>query len=54
MPQSMFTAQMAAFLDAVADGRAPRPGGEEGRAVMQVVDAAYADAGDAGGEAGGS
>jgi len=45
MPQSMFTAQVAAFLDAVADDRAPSPSGEDGRAVMQVVDAAYADAG---------
>ena len=42
MPQSMFTAQMAAFLDAVTEDRAPSPGGEDGRAVMQVVDAAYA------------
>jgi len=42
MPQSMFTAQMAAFLDAVSEGRSPSPSGEDGRAVMQVVDAAYA------------
>jgi predicted dehydrogenase len=45
MPQSMFTAQSAAFLDAIAQGRPPRPSGEDGRAVIQVVDAAYADAG---------
>ena len=44
MPQSMFTAQMAAFLDAIAEGRPPSPSGEDGRAVMQVVDAAYAGA----------
>ena len=44
MPQSMFTAQMTAFLDAVADNRPPSPSGEDGRAVMQVVDAAYVDA----------
>ena len=54
MPQSMFTAQMSAFLDAVSEGRPPSPSGEDGRAVMQVVDAAYADAGDAEGEGSGS
>lgn len=42
MPQSMFTAQMAAFLDAVAAGRPPSPDGRDGRAVMQVVERAYA------------
>ena len=42
MPQSMFTAQMAAFLDAVAAGRPPSPSGGDGRAVMQVVERAYA------------
>jgi predicted dehydrogenase len=42
LPQSMFTAQMAAFLDAVGEGRPPRPGGEDGRVVVQVVEAAYA------------
>lgn len=44
-PQSMYTAQVAEFVDAVTEGRQPLPSGEDGRVVIQVVDAAYADAG---------
>jgi predicted dehydrogenase len=40
--QPMYSAQMAEFLDAVGGGRQPRPSGEDGRIVMQVVEAAYA------------
>jgi predicted dehydrogenase len=43
MPQSMFTAQMAAFLDAIAEDRRPSPSGEDGRAVMRIVESSYAD-----------
>jgi predicted dehydrogenase len=43
-PQSMYSAQMAEFLDAIAEGRPPRPSGEDGRVVMQVVEAAYRSA----------
>ena len=32
------------FLDAIEEGRQPRPSGEDGRVVMQVVEAAYASA----------
>jgi predicted dehydrogenase len=39
--QPMYSAQMAAFLDAVGDGRQPRPSGEDGLVVMRVVDEAY-------------
>jgi len=42
--QPMFTAQMKEFLDAIAEGRQPRPSGQDGRAVMQVVEMAYASA----------
>jgi predicted dehydrogenase len=42
--QPMYTAQVAEFLDAVSDGRQPRPSGEDGRVVLQVVEAAYASA----------
>ena len=38
--QPMYTAQMAEFLDAVAEGRQPRPTGDDGRVVMRVVEAA--------------
>jgi predicted dehydrogenase len=44
-PQSMYTAQIAEFVDAITDGRQPLPSGEDGLVVMQVVDAAYAAAG---------
>jgi predicted dehydrogenase len=43
-PQSMYSAQMAEFLDAIAQGRQPRPSGEDGRVVMQVVEEAYRSA----------
>ena len=42
--QPMYTAQMAEFLDAIAEGRQPRPSGEDGRVVMQVVEEAYRSA----------
>ncbi len=41
----MYTAQVAAFLDAIAAGRPPRPSGEDGRVVMRVVEDAYRSAG---------
>ena len=44
-PQSMYTAQMAEFVDAVRTGRPPEPGGEDGRIVMRVVEEAYRSAG---------
>jgi predicted dehydrogenase len=40
----MFTAQVKEFLDAIAEGRKPRPSGQDGRVVMQVVEMAYASA----------
>jgi predicted dehydrogenase len=42
--QPMYTEQMREFLGAIAAGRAPRPSGEDGRVVMQVVERAYASA----------
>lgn len=39
--QAMYSAQVGEFLDAVAEGRQPRPSGEDGRIVMQVVERAY-------------
>jgi predicted dehydrogenase len=42
--QPMYSAQLAEFVDAVAAGRQPRPGGEDGRVVLEVVDRAYASA----------
>lgn len=42
--QPMYTVQMAEFLDAIAEGRQPRPSGEDGRVVMQVVEEAYRSA----------
>jgi predicted dehydrogenase len=44
-PQSMYTAQMAEFCDALRDGRPPRPTGAESRVTMQVVEEAYRSAG---------
>jgi predicted dehydrogenase len=41
----MYSAQVAEFLDALAEGRGPRPSGEDGRVVMQVVEEAYVSAG---------
>jgi len=43
--QPMYTAQVGAFLDAIADGRQPRPSGDDGRIVMRVVEDAYRSAG---------
>lgn len=42
--QPMYTAQVAEFLDAIEQGRQPRPSGEDGQVVMQVVETAYAPA----------
>ncbi len=39
--QPMYSAQVAEFLDAIAEGRQPRPSGEDGRVVMRVVEDAY-------------
>jgi predicted dehydrogenase len=39
--QPMYSAQMREFLDAIVSGRAPRPTGEDGRVVLQVVEEAY-------------
>ena len=43
--QPMYTAQMREFLGAIEEGRKPRPSGEDGRAVIEIVEAAYASAG---------
>jgi predicted dehydrogenase len=43
--QPMYSAQMAEFLGAIREGRQPRPTGEDGRVVMQVVEDAYRSAG---------
>jgi len=40
--QPMYSAQLAEFVEAVAVGRQPRPSGEDGRVVVQVVEQAYA------------
>jgi predicted dehydrogenase len=40
--QAMFTAQIGEFVGAVAAGRQPRPSGEDGRVVMEIVEQAYA------------
>jgi predicted dehydrogenase len=40
--QPMYSAQMAEFVKALALGRQPRPGGQDGRVVMEVVERAYA------------
>jgi predicted dehydrogenase len=45
--QPMYSAQIAEFLDAIAEGRPPRPSGEDGRVVMRVVEDAYASASEA-------
>jgi predicted dehydrogenase len=44
-PQSMYSTQMAEFVDAVAEGRPPRPDGHDGGVVMRIVDDAYRSAG---------
>jgi len=43
--QPMYSAQVAEFVDAVAQGRQPRPSGEDGAVVMDVVERAYRSAG---------
>ena len=40
--QPMYSAQIAEFLDAIEERRRPRPGGEDGRVVIEVVERAYA------------
>lgn len=40
--QPMYTAQMTEFLDAISQGRRPRPDGADGRVIMDVVERAYA------------
>jgi predicted dehydrogenase len=47
--QPMYSAQLAELVEAVAAGRQPRPSGSDGRVVVQVVEQAYASAGDAAG-----
>jgi len=42
--QPMYTAQVHEFLSAIDEGRAPRPNGEDGRVVIDVVERAYASA----------
>jgi predicted dehydrogenase len=42
--QPMYSAQLAEFVEAVAAGRQPRPGGEDGLVVVRVVEQAYASA----------
>jgi predicted dehydrogenase len=42
--QPMYSAQVAEFLGAIAEGRPPRPSGEDGRVVIEVVERAYASA----------
>jgi predicted dehydrogenase len=43
--QLMYTAQMHEFLSAIEQARAPRPSGDDGRVVMEVVERAYVSAG---------
>jgi predicted dehydrogenase len=43
--QPMYTAQMREFLGAIEGGRQPMPSGEDGRVVIEIVEAAYASAG---------
>jgi predicted dehydrogenase len=43
--QPMYSAQIAEFLDAIEEGRQPRPSGEDGAVVMDVVERAYRSAG---------
>jgi len=40
--QPMYTAQMNEFLDAIGQGRHPRPDGVDGRVIIDVVERAYA------------
>ena len=43
-PQSMYDAKMAYFIECIKSGKTPIPGGAEGLANMNVVDAAYESA----------
>ena len=43
--QPMYSAQVRAFIDAILEGREPRPNGEDGRVVMRIVEEAYGSAG---------
>ena len=43
--QPMYTEQMREFLGAIEEDRGPRPNGEDGRAVIRVVEQAYESAG---------
>jgi predicted dehydrogenase len=43
--QSMYSAQMAEFIDGCREGRQPRPSGRDGAVVMRVVEDAYRSAG---------
>ena len=42
--QPMYSAQLAEFVEAITAGRQPRPSGEDGRVVVQIVERAYASA----------
>jgi predicted dehydrogenase len=42
--QPMYTTQMQEFLGAIEAGRQPRPSGEDGRIVLEVVEQAYSSA----------
>jgi predicted dehydrogenase len=44
--QPMYTRQMREFLDAIGEGRQPRPSGRDGRIVMRIVEDAYRSGGD--------
>lgn len=44
--QSMYDAQLAYFISCIREGRTPVPGGLEGYANMQIVEAAYVSARD--------
>jgi predicted dehydrogenase len=43
--QPMYTTQMREFLDAIDEGRRPKPSGLDGRVVVQVVEDAYRSGG---------
>jgi predicted dehydrogenase len=43
--QPMYSAQVAEFIDALSEGRQPRPSGEDGAVVMDAVERAYRSAG---------
>jgi predicted dehydrogenase len=44
MPQSIYDAQMAHFIQCIIEKTVPVPGGAEGLVNMKVVDAAYRSA----------